>query len=327
MSVKKFHSVLSPINVNLVSAFLFVLSCAFSSLAQPPLPTPQSINDDKPIIVNSDVVTLTVTVQDPFGRYVSGLSKKAFSVFENNAEQDIAFFSDEDAPVSVGILFDISSSMSGEKIVKARNALGEFLKTSHPSDEYFLVAFNTRAQLLLDRSRDPEAVLSKLQLVQPKANTALYDACYLGVERVTHGTHQKRAMIIISDGQDNSSRYNFTEVRRLLKESDVTVYAIGILSSRDAGSSDGIQGQAFLDELASVTGGKSFYPQTNVELDEIFTRIALELRHQYSIGFYPKNFVNDGKYRKLKLKITPPRGMPRLTIRSREGYFAVTNPK
>jgi Ca-activated chloride channel family protein len=152
---------------------------------------------------------------------VSGLNKSAFTIIDENEEQEITFFSDSDAPVSIGIVFDISDSMSGEKIAKARKALERFLNTSHPMDEYFLIAFNSRAQLLLDRSRDGDAVLRKLTLVEPKSNTALYDACYLGIERVSRGTHQKKAMLIISDGQDNASRYNFNEVRRLMRESDV----------------------------------------------------------------------------------------------------------
>jgi len=131
--------------------------------------------------------------------------------------------------------------------------------------------------------------------------------------------------LIISDGKDNSSRYNFGEVRRLLKESDVVVYAVGILDGGDTSTMTGMQGQAFLDELTSVTGGKAFYPQTNVEMDEIFERIALELRHQYSIGYTPKGFSPDGKYHKVKVKVKPPRGLPRLTIRSREGYYATPN--
>ncbi|HLM59303.1 MAG TPA: VWA domain-containing protein, partial [Pyrinomonadaceae bacterium] len=239
--------------------------------------------------------------------------------------QEISFFSDADAPASIGILFDVSDSMNGEKLIKARKALEKFINTSHPSDEYFLIAFNSRAQLLLDRTRDGDAVLQKLTLVQPKSNTALYDACYLGVERVTRGTRQKKAMLIISDGQDNASRYNFGEVRRLMKESDVTVYAVGIMDRSDAGSMTGMQGQAFLDELTSVTGGKSFYPSTDIELDEIFERIAVELRHQYSIGFSPKDFTPDGKWHKVKVKVKPPRGLSRLTVRTREGYYASPN--
>jgi Ca-activated chloride channel family protein len=298
---------------------------SFESLAQTasPTPPPSSADDiETPIKVKTDLVTLTLTVTDLYGRYVSGLDKKAFTITDNNEEQEITFFSDSDAPISIGILFDVSGSMNKEKIAKSRRALEKFINTSHPSDEYFLIAFNNRAQLLLDRTRDGEAVLQKLTLVEPKNNTALYDACYLGVERVTRGSRQKKALLIISDGQDNSSRYNFGEVRRLMKESDVVVYAVGILDGRDAGSMEGVQGQAFLDELASVTGGKSFYPQTDVELDEIFERIALELRHQYSIGYTPKDFAPDGKWHKVKTKVKPPRGLPRLTVRGREGYYA-----
>ena len=304
-----------------IGVFLLGTLAVFAQNPQPTA-TPETVTDEKPVTVKTDLVTLTLTVTDLYGRYVSGLDKRAFSIFDNNEEQEITFFSDSDAPISVGILFDVSGSMSGEKIAKSRKALEKFLNTSHPSDEYFLIAFNNRAQLLLDRTRDSEAVLQKLTLVQPKNNTALYDACYLGVERVTRGTRQKKALLIISDGQDNNSRYNFGEVRRLMKESDVTVYAVGILDSRDAGSPEGMQGQAFLDELASVTGGKSFYPQTDVELDEIFERIALELRHQYSIGYTPKDFAPDGKWHKVKTKVKPPRGLPRLTVRGRDGYYA-----
>lgn len=299
-----------------------ILGTAFSVPAQDPQPTPPFDDDSKPERVNTDLVTLTLTVTDLYGRLVSGLKKEAFTVWDEKEEQEITFFSDADAPVSIGILFDVSDSMSGEKIGKARNALERFINTSHPSDEYFLIAFNSRAQLLLDRTRDGEAVLRKLTLVEPKNNTALYDACYLGVERVTRGTRQKKALLIISDGQDNSSRYNFGEVKRLMKESDVVVYAVGILDGRDSSSMTGMQGQAYLDQLTSITGGKSFYPQTDVELDEIFERIALELRHQYSIGYTPKGFVPDGEWHKIKVKVKPPRGLPRLTVRSREGYYA-----
>ena len=303
---------------------LALIFSAFPALVQgqEPQPSPPETDPTKPIKVKTDLVTLTLTVTDLYGRYVSGLSKNAFSIMDNNEQQEITFFSDSDAPVSLGILFDVSGSMSGEKILKARKALSRFINSSHPNDEYFLIAFNSRAQLLLDRTRDGDAVLQKLTLVNPRENTALYDAVYLGIERVTRGAHQKKAILIISDGQDNSSRYNFGEVRRLTKESDVVTYAVGIIDAHDAASQVGMQGQAFLDELTSVTGGKSFYPQSDIEMDEIFERIALELRHQYSIGYTPKDFQPDGKWRKVKVKVKPPRGLPRLTVRSREGYYA-----
>jgi Ca-activated chloride channel family protein len=278
-------------------------------------------------VVNSDLINLTVTVTDNYGRYVSGLDKKAFKVYDDKEEQEITFFSDDDAPVSVGVIFDISGSMSGDKIRKAREALAHFIQTSHDNDEYFLIAFNSRAQLLMDKTRDGDAVLNKLTFIETKSNTALYDACYLGVQKVIRGSHPKRALLLISDGQDNDSRYTFNEVRRLLKESDVVLYSIGILGGNDPGSSLGMEGQAILDELSSVSGGKAFFPNTSAEMDDVFERIALELRHQYSIGYRPKGFKNDGKWHKLKVKITPPRGLPRLFVRAKDGYFAVTNPK
>lgn len=310
--------------------FRSVCACLFSllilasyGLAQTETPTPD--DPDRPVKVKTDLVTLTLTVTDLYGRYVSGLNKNAFTITDNNQEQDIQFFSDSDAPVSVGILFDVSGSMNAEKMRKAQKALARFIATSHPSDEYFLIAFNTRAQLLLDRTRDGDSVLRKLTLVKPNKDTALYDAVYLGVERVTRGSHQKRALLIISDGQDNASRYNFGEVRRLMKESDVVTYAVGIMDGGDSGSAVGMQGQAYLDEISSVTGGKAFYPQTDVEMDEIFERIALELRHQYSLGYTPKDFQPNGKWRKVKVKVKPPRGLPRLTVRGRDGYYATPN--
>lgn len=285
------------------------------------------VGDQSVVKVNTDVVTLTVTVTDQYGRYVSGLNQNAFKVFDDKEEQEITYFSDDDAPVSVGIVFDVSGSMSGDKIQRARQALSRFIETSHNSDEYFLIGFNSRAQLLMDRTRDGDAVLDKLTFVQTKGQTALYDACYLGVEKVTRGAHPKRAIILISDGQDNDSRYTFSEVRRLLKESDVVLYGIGILGGSDPGSPLGMEGQSILDELASVSGGKAFFPNSSAEMDEIFERIALELRHQYSIGYKPKNFLNDGKWHKLKVKVTPPRGLPRLFVRNRDGYYAITNPR
>jgi Ca-activated chloride channel family protein len=226
----------------------------------------------------------------------------------------------------MGILFDVSGSMGKEKLNRAREALRHFIDTSHDSDEYFLIGFNSRAQLLMDRTRDSDAMLSKLTFVNATGNTALYDACYLGLERVTRGAHQKRALLIISDGQDNASRYSFSELRRQLKETDVLIYGVGIVE-RGAVSSLDMGGQALLEELAAVSGGRAFFPETAAEMNEIFERIAIELRHQYSIGYKPKNFSNDGKWHRVKVKVTPPRGLPKLTVRAKEGYYATTNPR
>ncbi|HWW74887.1 MAG TPA: VWA domain-containing protein [Pyrinomonadaceae bacterium] len=290
-----------------------------------PMVTPIA-DDTKPVIVHSDLITLTVTVTDTYGRFVTGLGKNAFSIFDDKDQQEITFFSDEDAPVSLGVVFDVSGSMGGDKISRAREALARFIDTSHARDEYFLIGFNNRAQLLLDHTRDSDALMQKLTFVQTHGQTALYDATYLGVEHVTRGAHPKRAVLLISDGQDNSSRYTFTELKRLLKESDVIIYAIGIVSSGDD-SALGYGGRAILEELAGVSGGKAFFPSTSAEMNDTFERIALELRTQYSIGYRPSNFANDGKWHKIKIKVQPPRGFPRLFVRGREGYFASATPK
>jgi Ca-activated chloride channel family protein len=283
-------------------------------------------SEDRPEIVNADLVVLNVTLTDTYGRYVTGISKEAFTVLDDKEPQTITFFSDEDVPVSLGVVFDVSGSMSGEKISKAREALRHFIDTSHDNDEYFLIGFNSRAQLLMDKTRNSAAMLDKLTFVETKGQTALYDACYLGVNRVQRGAHPKRAILVISDGQDNSSRYTFSELRKMLKESDVLIYAIGIVDKGSPSELD-VGGQAILDELASVSGGKAFFPTNGAEMNEIFERIAIELRHQYSIGYKPTNFANDGKWHKVKVRVTPPRGLPRLFVRSKEGYFATMNPR
>ncbi|HEY0170733.1 MAG TPA: VWA domain-containing protein [Pyrinomonadaceae bacterium] len=284
------------------------------------------VDDTKPVIVHSDLITLTVTVTDTYGRFVTGLGKNAFTIFDDKTQQEISFFSDEDAPVSLGVVFDVSGSMGGDKIMRAREALSKFVDTSHSRDEYFLIGFNSRAQLLLDHTRDSDALMQKLTFIQTRGQTALYDATYLGVERVTRGAHKKRAVLLISDGQDNSSRYTFSELKRLLKESDVIIYAIGIVGSGDD-SALGYGGRAILEELAGVSGGKAFFPSTGAEMNDTFERIALELRTQYSIGYRPTGFANDGKWHKLKIKVQPPRGFPKLFVRGREGYFATATPK
>ncbi|MDX6271842.1 MAG: Ca-activated chloride channel [Acidobacteriota bacterium] len=281
---------------------------------------------DEQLIVNSDLITLNVTLTDMYGRFVTGLTKEAFTILDDKEQQDITFFSDEDAPVSLGVIFDVSGSMGKEKIARARDALKHFIETSHDGDEYFLIGFNHRSQVLMEKTRDADALLSKLTFVQTKGQTALYDACYLGMEKVTRGVHPKRALLVISDGQDNSSRYSFGELRRVLKETDVLIYAIGI-TDRDGHDTFDVQGQSILDELAGVSGGRAFFPDTAAEMNEIFERIAIELRHQYSIGYKPKSFVNNGKWHKLKVKVAPPRGLPRLFVRTKDGYYATTQPR
>lgn len=280
-------------------------------------------DDDEKVVVTTNLVPLTLTVTDKDGVSVKGLGKDAFTVFDNKVAQEIVYFSDADAPASIGVVFDLSGSMGGEKLARAREALDHFMQTGHEKDEYFLIGFNSRVQLLVDQTSNADAVIDKLRLAETAGSTSLYDAVYLGIEKVMRGTHSKRVLLVISDGDDNNSRYSFKELRHLLKESDVLIYGIGILSEDERGSV-GIGGQLVLDNLASCTGGKSFFPDGVDEMNETFERIALELRHQYSIGFRPTNFVSDGKWHKIKVKVQTPRGLPRLRVSNKEGYYAVT---
>ncbi|HEX2488504.1 MAG TPA: VWA domain-containing protein, partial [Blastocatellia bacterium] len=254
-------------------------------------------------------------------RQISGLNKEHFEIFEDKVRQEIEFFSDEDKPASVGIIFDLSGSMNN-KMSRARNAIKAFIDTCHDKDDFFLVGFNERASLLAELS-DGRSVLDKLSLAEPRGQTALYDAAYLGVEKVKEGRHDKRAILIVSDGQDNASRYNYGELKKLLKEADVQVYCIGILEEgADAGSVLDRQGQLILEELSRTTGGMAFFPSSYSELEDSVTRIALTLRHQYSIGYVPFNEQRDGKWRKIKIRVNAPKGLPSLLVRSKEGYYA-----
>jgi Ca-activated chloride channel family protein len=284
----------------------------------------QRIASDERVMVNTDLVTLSVSVSNADGQAVPGLDKSAFTIFDNKAPQKISFFSDEDAPASIAVVFDTSGSMSGSKIARAKEALADFIQTGHDRDEYFLIDFDSQARLLLDRTRDGDALLRKLTYVEPHGNTALYDAVYLGIEKVMRGAYPKRAVLLISDGEDNDSRYSFNELRRSLQESDVTIYAIGV--ARDFLPRKGSpNGGETLEQLASVSGGKAFFPSGASEMIDAFERIALELRHLYSIGYRPSSLTENAEWHHLKVKVAPPVGFPRLFVRSRKGYYGPMN--
>ena len=284
-------------------------------------PVTQIADDKKPVILTQGIVNVIISVTDPLGRFVTGLGTDHFEVFDDKVKQQISHFSDEDAPISVGVVYDVSGSMK-ERIARSVRALRRFIETSHNDDDFFLIAFNDRANLVQDFTTSGDQIAGHLMFVQPKGSTALYDAAYLAVEKVKQGRHVKKALLIISDGQDNHSRYTYKELRNLVKEADVQVYAIGITDPSD--SLNGF-GRSILEEITRMTGGRSFFPNAynEPELVEICTRIALELRHQYSIGYKPTNFSNDGKWHKVKVKVAPPRGLPRLFVRTKEGYYAI----
>ncbi len=285
------------------------------------------IYTDEQIVVQTNLVSFPVTVTDSQGRYVPGLDKNAFVVTDDKKKQEISFFSAADAPVSIGIIFDLSGSMSEDRIKRAREALSKFFQTSDQRDEYFLVGFNSNAAVLVDRTRDPDLIERSLAGVKPHGDTALFDAVRLGVEKVAKGAHPKHALFLISDGDENDSRYTFKEVLKILEESDAVLYSVCVLDNISLASKAGFRIQTRLDGLSDVTGGRAFYPSSSAKMDEAFNQIALELRHQYSIGYLPTNFTNDGRWHHIEVKVRPRVGDLRLSVRSRKGYYAFSKPR
>lgn len=279
----------------------------------------QSLDGER-VVVNSDLISFNVTVIDHYGRAIPGLKKSDFKILDDKREVNITSFSEDDTPVSLGIVFDLTGSMSGEKIARATKALSHFLELSHKDDEYSLIGIQGgRIDLLLDRMRDGEALLNTISTARANGTTPFFDACYLGVEKVMRGAHPKRALLVISDGQDNNSRYKFKELHQLLEESDVIVYAIGIVSGTTGADR---AGQVNLQEIAEASGGKAFFPYNSNDMESAFDKIAIELRRQYTVGYRPANFAPDRRWHTLKVKVAKPPGIRKITVRTRPGYYA-----
>ncbi|HET8921767.1 MAG TPA: VWA domain-containing protein [Candidatus Acidoferrum sp.] len=270
-----------------------------------------------------DLALVNVTVTDPFNRLVTGLDLDNFRVFEDNIEQEVVNFSAEDVPISIGVIFDYSGSMTN-KISKAREAAIQFFKTANPQDEFFLVSFNERAELTSSFTNSVEDLQSRMMLTAPKGRTALLDAIYLGLSQMRGAHNAKRALLILSDGGDNHSRYNESDIKRLVKEADTQLYAIGIfdpLGYRNR-TPEELAGPSLLTELTEMTGGRVFSVEKLDELPDIATKIGMELRNQYVLGYRPSNKAHDARWRKLKIKLRAPKGLPPLSVFSKTGYYA-----
>ena len=277
------------------------------------------------IRIDTTVVQIPVTVTDPLNRFVTGLEKKDFRLFEDKIEQQLAYFASEDAPISVGLIFDTSGSM-GSKLEKSRQAVAQFFRTTNPEDEFFLVEFNDRPELVSPFTTSLEEIQNKLTFTQSKGRTALLDAVYLGLHTMKKGRNARKALLIISDGGDNSSRYTESEIKNLVREADVQIYAIGIFES-GAGrgrTAEELAGPGLLQEISEQTGGRAFAVDNLNELPDIAAKIGIELRNQYLLGYTPANSARDGKYRKVTVKLVQPRGLPPLKAFWRLGYYAPT---
>jgi Ca-activated chloride channel family protein len=274
----------------------------------------------KPLKVDVSLVLVPVTITDPMNRLVTGLDKENFQLFEGKDAQEIRHFSSEDAPVSIGVIFDMSGSMAS-KIERAREAVVEFFKTANPQDEFFMVTFADKPEEVSDFTSSVEDIQGKLVYTVPKGRTALLDAIYLGVSKMRQAKYQKKAMLIISDGGDNHSRYTEGEIKSMVKEADVLVYAIGIYDHYMATPEEAL-GPSLLGEVAELTGGRSFTIDNPNDLADVATKIGIELRNQYVLGYRPKSPGHDGKWRKIKVKLLPPKGLPPLRVYAKTGYYA-----
>ena len=276
----------------------------------------------KPMKVDVDLVLIPATITDPMNRLVTGLERENFELFENGRRQEIRHFSSDDAPLSLGVIFDMSGSMSN-KIEKSREAVVEFFRTANPQDQFFMITFSDRPELLTDFTSSVEDIQGRLISALPRGRTALLDAIYLGLNKMRHADQQKKAMLIISDGGDNHSRYTESEIKSLVKEADVQIYAIGIFDSTPR-TDEERTGPAMLASITDVTGGRTFTIDNPNELADVATKIGIELRNQYVLGYRPTNPVHDGKWRKVKVKLNPPKGLPALNVYAKTGYYAPT---
>jgi len=284
---------------------------------------PSNLRERTPLMRSKvNLVLVPVTVTDPMNRLVTGLDKENFQVYEGKEQQEVRNFSSEDAPVSLGVIFDMSGSMSS-KIERAREAVTEFFKTANPQDEFFLITFADRPEEVSDFTQSVEDLQGKLVFTVPKGRTALLDAIYLGISKMRQAKYPKKALLIISDGGDNHSRYTEGEIKSLVKEADVMIYSIGIYDHYFQTEEERL-GPALLSDISDLSGGRSFTIDNPNDLADVATKIGIELRNQYVLGYRPKNPGHDGKWHKIKVKLLPPKGLPPLHVYARTGYYAST---
>jgi Ca-activated chloride channel homolog len=272
--------------------------------------------------VDTNLVLVPVSVCDPMNRPVTGLEREHFKIFDDHVEQTVTQFSMDDEAVAVGLVFDISGSM-GPKLRLARQAVAQFFASANPDDEFFLVEFNDQPRLVTPLTGSTEEIQNQLAFAQSKGRTALLDALALSLHELRRSTKKRKALLIISDGGDNSSRYTQGELRRMVRERDVLIYAIGIYEpfAGRGRSAEEAAGPGLLSDLAEQTGG-SHFPAELDELPDIAAKIGMAMRNRYVLGYSPTDPQHDGRYHRVEIKVIPPRGLPKLSAHWRLGYFA-----
>jgi Ca-activated chloride channel homolog len=267
--------------------------------------------------VDRTEVLVPVAVNDSLNRPVSGLEKENFRVFDDKIEQVITSFSMEDEPVAVALVFDTSGSMRGSER-EERAAANEFFKTANPEDEFALVEFDSAPRLVVPVTADPAKVTYQLLFAHAKGNTALLDAVFLGLHEIKKANKKRKALVVITDGGENNSRYTPTEIRNVVKESDVLIYSIGVFTDSYNTDAGGV-----LNSISEQTGGRMFKTQ-GMRLSDIAAKISIDLRNRYLLGYVPSNRERNGRYHLVEVKIVPPKGLPPVKAHWRTGYYAPT---
>jgi VWFA-related protein len=297
----------------------------YAQVSVVPRPAPAPPESARPVTnlrVDSHLVLVPVSVCDPQNRPVTGLEKEHFKVFDDKVEQTVTQFAMEDEPVAVGLVFDTSGSM-GDKLRLSRLAAAKFFDTANIDDEFFLVEFNDQPKIVVPLTRDFTEIQNQLTFAQSKGRTALLDAIFLALHELKRSQKNRKALLIISDGGDNASRYTETEVRNNVRESDVLIYAMGVYESPGARgrSPEEAAGPGLLSELSEQTGGRH-YPVSAMEMPDIAAKIGIELRNRYVLGYAPTDRQRDGRYHHVQIKLIPPKGLPPLKAYWRLGYYA-----
>jgi Ca-activated chloride channel family protein len=276
----------------------------------------------KMIKVSVDLVLVPVTIVDDMNRRVKGLQSDNFDLFEGKHQQHIRYFSAEDVPISLGIVLDVSGSMKS-KIQRAQEAVHEFLKSANPEDEFFMVTFSDTPQMISGFTQRTEDIENQLLYARPNGRTALLDALQLAMSKMAHARYQRKALLVISDGGDNHSRYTEGEVRSAFKEADVAMYSIGIFD-RNFATSEEMLGPELLRELSDLTGGREFTIDNPNDLLPVAKIIGTELRNQYLLGYQPTMAPRDGKWHKIRIKFRRPKKvkLPPVHVYARTGYYA-----
>jgi len=275
-------------------------------------------NDQVHIQVSLDLVVVPVTVLDAHDHAVDGLDKKHFALYDDKVEQQITHFTSEDAPVSIGLVFDTSDSMR-PKLQSALDAVGSVLSNAKSQDELFLVQFSNRAKLLVSATNQTEEIRKQLAMMQIGGTTALLDAVRVALNEMSKSHHNRKAIIIISDGEDNASQCSVRDVKDAVRESDVVIYAMGITNS--GGYSQDFPGSPLLKEITESTGGRLFEIKKLRQLPEIASKINTWMRKQYVLAYTPSNTEKNGRYHHIQVRITRPDGFPRLHAFWRLGYY------